>query len=182
MIDHWLQKREPRRRLPEEGDEAAEGAEADGAVSGDPDKPKRQSRTRQPREARIDTADGEEVDGKPRERKTRQPRLELTGEQSQVSTWTVLRTDDRPPSSLPTFHSMLMTPRLQPSSPIFQSESNPPRSSEDFAGPEVVVLSALRRDSDSSRWRIRRSRRRQWRRSRVVWLGIARFLPRWRMK
>lgn len=85
-----VQKREPRRRLPEEGEEAAEGAEgveANGAVSEDPEKRKRKPRARKPREpaeSRIDGGDGEEVERKPRERRERKPRLESTGEQSEV--------------------------------------------------------------------------------------------------
>lgn len=73
--------REPRRRLPEEGEETVE---ATGEVSEDAEKPKRPPRTRKPREARIDGADGEqERERKPRERKERKPRLELTGEESE---------------------------------------------------------------------------------------------------
>ncbi len=77
-----FQKREPRRRLPEEGDEADD---ANGEVSEGVEKAKRPPRTRKPREARIDGPEGEEGERKPRETRDRKPRLELTGEQSKVS-------------------------------------------------------------------------------------------------
>jgi hypothetical protein len=80
----------PRRRLPEEGEEAT-GAEVEGEAS-DAVAPKPKGRARKPKEARIDAAEGEGEGGvaattekKKRERKPRAPRLELTGEQSQVS-------------------------------------------------------------------------------------------------
>ncbi|GFZ45870.1 hypothetical protein JCM24511_03602 [Saitozyma sp. JCM 24511] len=80
--------RKPRRRLPEEGEEAT-GAEVEGEAS-DAVAPKPKGRARKPKEARIDAAEGEGEGGvaattekKKRERKPRAPRLELTGEQSQ---------------------------------------------------------------------------------------------------
>ena len=80
--------------MPDEKDNG-EIADGGGGVSEDAERAPRKPRARKPREARIDGGDGEEVDGKsmetrvPREpkRKTEpKPRLELTGEQSQVRT------------------------------------------------------------------------------------------------
>lgn len=83
-------KRAPRRRQPAEGEEEAEGQAEGGEAAS---KPKRKPRNRKPKstEARIDG--GEETEGaaaegaeKPKRekkaRKPRQPKLELTGEQS----------------------------------------------------------------------------------------------------
>ncbi len=75
--------------MPEEAGEEGAEAEANGEVSQGAEKPKRKPRARKPREARIDGEEGEEAERarkEPREKKERKPRLELSGEQSQVST------------------------------------------------------------------------------------------------
>lgn len=68
---------QPRRRTADEGDEEATG---DATLVEGEAKPKSTRKARKPQEGRIDEAEGEEK--KPRERK---PRLQLTGEQSEVS-------------------------------------------------------------------------------------------------